>query len=173
MIKTNLAIKIDTLDFEIMTHLSDNGRKSFTEIASQLGVSVATVRNRTARLIADKVLTVYGRVDPNRVGFHAYAQIFVSVRPVQRLEAVARQIAAFPEVTFLASIAGDYDLEVNVMCCNNEHLNRLMRERLHRIDGVHHTKTTMYLRVHKMAQADLNLLKHEQDESTTGNGGFD
>ena len=63
-----------------------------------------------------------------------------------------------PEVSFLAGTSGDYDLEVDVMCRNNEHLVDFINQ-LSSIEGVHQTKTTIYFKVYKYAQPDLNLLK--------------
>ncbi|MCS6916768.1 MAG: Lrp/AsnC family transcriptional regulator [Chitinophagales bacterium] len=150
---------LDDLDFRILAQLQDDGRKSFTEIAAELQVSVGTVRNRMAALIQSRTLTVIGRVDPEKVGFHAYAHIFVKVRPASQIMTVARKIARLPEVSFLAMLSGEYDLEVNVMCRNNDHLIRLMNEKIHGISGVHETNTNMYLRVLKIAQPDLSLVR--------------
>jgi Lrp/AsnC family transcriptional regulator for asnA, asnC and gidA len=150
---------LDKLDFAILTELQKDGRKSFTDIAHSLKVSVGTVRNRYNVLIKNHTLTIIGRVDPEKIGFHAYAHIFIKVRPVTELENVAGKIAKFPEVSFLAMTSGQYDLEVNVQCRTNDHLIKLMDERIHKIKGVFETQTNMYLRVFKIAQPDLNLIK--------------
>lgn len=149
---------LDTLDLALLKTLQADGRRSYTEIAQDLNVSVGTVRNRIKRLIEDKTLFVYGRVEPNRVGFKAYAHLNIAVRPADKIEAVAAQIAAFPEVSFLAMVSGEYDLELNVMCRDNQHLTELMNERLHKIEGVFQTRTTMYLKLYKVAQPDLDLI---------------
>jgi len=150
---------LDDLDFQILVHLQKDGRKSFTEIADDLKVSVGTVRNRYNLLIKNKTLTIIGRVDPEKIGFNAYAHIFISVRPADQINTVAEKIARLPEVSFLAMISGGYDLEVNVMCRNNEHLIQLMNDKIHKIKGVFETSTNMYFRVLKIAQPALNLVK--------------
>ena len=119
-------------------------------------------------IVNNKIILIYGKIDPNRIGFNAYAHIFVSVRPAQLIERIAEQIAEFPEVNFVAMVAGEYDLEVDVMCRNNDHLPSLMNERLHKIQGVYHTRTTMYLRVYKVAQPDLNLIRNRRTKSESG-----
>ncbi|MEO6169173.1 MAG: Lrp/AsnC family transcriptional regulator [Chitinophagales bacterium] len=151
--------ELDELDFKILSHLQKDGRKSFTEIAYALKVSVGTIRNRVQWLTETKTLQVIGRVDPEKIGFHAYAHIFLNVRPAQLIIPVAEKIAKLPEVSFLAMISGAYDLEVNVMCRNNDHLIWLMNEKIHTIKGVHETATNMYFRVFKIAQPDLQLVK--------------
>jgi len=47
---------------------------------------------------------------------------------------------------------------VDVMCRNNEHLVTFIND-ISSIDGVYQTKTTIYFKVYKYAQPDLNLLK--------------
>jgi Lrp/AsnC family transcriptional regulator for asnA, asnC and gidA len=159
---------LDELDFTILGYLQKDGRRSFTDIANELGMSVGAIRNRVGRLIEDKTLLVIGRVDPNRAGFHAYASIYIAVRPANLINAVAAELARLPEVSFLVSISGDYDLEVNVMCRNNDHLSYLTEETIHKIAGVHHTKTTMYLKVIKWGQPDLSLLQNGRSHPDRG-----
>jgi len=161
--------QLDELDFRILLQLQKDGRKSFTEIAGALKVSVGTVRNRVSSLIKTKTLTVIGRVDPEKIGFHAYARIFINVRPTHLIIPVAGQIAKLPEVSFLAMISGSYDLEVNVMCRNNDHLISLLNEKIHHIKGVFETSTNMYFRVLKIAQPDLSLVRESSRSSTKAN----
>jgi Lrp/AsnC family transcriptional regulator, regulator for asnA, asnC and gidA len=149
---------LDDLDFSILSFLQQDGRMSFTVIAEKLNVSIGTVRTRFNKLITDGTINVIGRVDPDKVGFHSYAHIAVFVRPATLKEAVAKNIATLPEVSFLAMTSGDYDLEVDVMCRDNDHLVQFVNE-ISKIDGVYQTKTTIYFKVYKYAQPDLNLLR--------------
>ncbi|HVI47796.1 MAG TPA: Lrp/AsnC family transcriptional regulator [Chitinophaga sp.] len=153
-----LNTELDDLDFSILTHLQKDGRVSFTVIADQLNVSIGTVRTRFNKLIEDATISIIGRVDPDKVGFRAYAHIAVYVRPATLKEQVAKKIARMPEVSFLAMTSGAYDLEVNVMCRDNEHLVEFVNE-LSALEGVHQTNTTIYFKVYKYAQPDLMLLK--------------
>ncbi len=149
---------LDELDFSILSYLQQDGRMSFTVIAEKLGVSIGTVRTRFNKLIEDRTINIVGRVDPDKVGFRSYAHIAVYVRPATLKEKVAQQIMGMPEVSFLAMTSGDYDLEVDVMCRDNDHLVKFVNE-LSDINGVNQTKTTIYFKVYKYAQPDLNLLK--------------
>jgi len=149
---------LDELDFSILSYLQQDGRMSFTVIAEKLGVSIGTIRTRFNKLIEDGTINIVGRVDPDKVGFRSYAHIAVYVRPATLKEKVAQQIMTMPEVSFLAMTSGDYDLEVDVMCRDNDHLVKFVNE-LSNINGVNQTKTTIYFKVYKYAQPDLNLLK--------------
>ncbi len=149
---------LDDLDFSILSCLQQDGRMSFTVMADQLKVSVGTIRTRVNKLIEDGTVSIIGRVDPDKVGFHSYAHIAVYVRPATLKEKVAQMISKLKEVSFLAMTSGDYDLEVDVMCRDNDHLVKFVNE-ISTIEGVNQTKTTIYFKVYKYAQPDLNLLK--------------
>ena len=152
------SIVLDKLDFEILSFLQEDGRMSFTVIADKLNVSIGTIRTRFNKLIDDGTVNIIGRVDPDKVGFRCYAHIAVFVRPATLKEKVAQKIATLPEVSFLAMTSGDYDLEVDVMCRDNNHLVDFVND-ISKIEGVHQNKTTIYFKVYKYAQPDLKLLK--------------
>ena len=151
------TVSLDELDFAILSNLQKDGRMSFTVIAEKLGVSIGTIRTRFNKLIEEGTVSIIGRVDPDKVGFRSYAHIAVYVRPATLKEKVAQAIAVLPEVSFLAMTSGDYDLEVDVMCRDNDHLVEFVNE-LSNINGVYQTKTTIYFKVYKYAQPDLQLL---------------
>lgn len=157
MEKTSPII-LDDLDFAILSYLQQDGRMSFTVIADKLKVSIGTIRTRFNKLIEDGTVNIIGRVNPEKVGFRSYAHIAVYVRPATLKEKVAQKISKLSEVSFLAMTSGDYDLEVDVMCRDNDHLVQFVNQ-LSAIEGVYQTKTTIYFKVYKYAQPDLNLLK--------------
>ena len=155
---TNESHILDKLDFEILSFLQEDGRMSFTVIADKLGVSIGTIRTRFNKLIEDGTVNIIGRVNPDKVGFRSYAHIAVYVRPATLKDKVAQRVVKMPEVSFLALTSGDYDLEVDVMCRDNNHLVDFVNN-ISKIEGVFQTKTTMYFKVYKYAQPDLKLLR--------------
>lgn len=82
---------------------------------------------------------------------------------MDRVSEVAERIATLPEVSFLAMTTGAYDLEVNVMCRDNDHLVQLMTTQITKMDGIYESSTNIYFKVYKYAQPDLYLLKSKED----------
>ena len=154
----NITPVLDDLDFKILSCLQKDGRMSLTVMAKTLKVSIGTVRTRLNKLLEDGTINIIGRVNPDKVGFNCYAHIAVFVRPATFKEKVALKISKLAEVSFLAMTSGDYDLEVDVMCRDNNHLVNFV-ENISKIEGVNQTKTTIYFKVYKYAQPDMNLLK--------------
>ena len=141
---------MDDLDHAIVAMLREDGRRPYTEIAQALDVSEGTVRNRVARLLDERVLQIVGLIDPQKLGYDAPAMIGVSVQSAD-LESVAARIAAFPEVSYLIMVSGEYDLMVEVMCRDREHLAAFLNQQLRRVPGVIRTTTYMILGTYKMA----------------------
>lgn len=143
---------VTELDKRIIEHLQQDGRRAFTRIAADLGVSEAAVRARTNRLIDRGIVQVVGVTDPLRLGFHQQAMIGVRCQ-ADRLLGVAEAVAAFPEVSYVVVTAGSYDILVEVVCEDNDALLHFLTERLRRVDGVNETETFVYLRMVKQTYA--------------------
>jgi Lrp/AsnC family transcriptional regulator for asnA, asnC and gidA len=142
--------EISELDKGIIEHLQQDGRRAFTQIASDLGVSEAAVRARTNRLIERGILQVVGVTDPLKLGFQQWAMIGVKCEAARLLE-VAEEIAAFPETDYVVVTAGTYDILVECVAEDNEHLLQFLSEKLRKIPGVRDTETFVYLRLMKQS----------------------
>lgn len=145
---------MDRLDYEILSALQQDGRRSFTEIGKRLGVSEGTIRKRVTRLMVDGVIRIIGLVDPHLVGFDAPAMIQVSVSP-PHLEEAAQAIAQFPEVSYLLMVSGEFDLIVEVRCRNREHLASFIRDQLQQVTGVQRTVSSLVLHTYKLAEPSI------------------
>ncbi len=139
---------VSSLDKRIIEHLQEDGRRPYTQIAADLGVSEAAIRARTNRLVERGILQIVGVTDPLKLGFHQMAMIGVRCER-DRLVSVAEAVAEMPEVDYVVITAGSYDLLVETVCEDNEALLRFLAERLRTIDGVRDTETFVYLRMVK------------------------
>jgi len=144
------AAAVDPVDRRIVAALQRDGRRPFTAIARDLGISEAAVRQRVARLQTAGVMQVVAVADPMTLGFKTMAMVAISVDGRARKQA-AEAVRRLPEVSYLVLTAGSFDMLAEVVCEDNDHLLRLLSEDLARIDGVRETQTFMYLRLLKEA----------------------
>lgn len=154
---------MDSIDQEIIALLQKDGRMPFTDIARSLGISEGTVRNRVARLTQDQTIQIVGMIDPNRLGFDAPAMIGVSVRP-PLLEKVAATVATFAEVSYLIMVSGEFDLFVEVLCRDRDHLASFLNDKLLRVPGISKTQTFITLRTYKMAYGAVPMIAIDQQD---------
>ncbi len=148
--RTGKGFEVSELDKRIIEQLQEDGRRPFTQIAADLGVSEAAVRARTNRMIDKGILQIVGVTDPLKLGFQQWAMIGVKVEADRLLE-VAEQIAAFPETDYVVVTAGTYDILVECVAEDNEALLQFLSGRLRKIPGVRETETFVYLRLMKQS----------------------
>jgi Lrp/AsnC family transcriptional regulator for asnA, asnC and gidA len=141
---------MDEIDRAIIARLQYDGRMPFTQIASELGISEGTVRQRVKRLDEDGVLQIVAVVEPRFLGWDAAGMIGVTVQ-AGNIDAVAEEIAQFPEVSYLFMASGEFDLFVEVYCKDREHFVAFLNNKLQRISGVLHTKTFMIMKMYKLS----------------------
>lgn len=137
------------LDRSIIEHLQEDGRRPFTQIAADLGVSEAAVRARTGRLVDRGILQIVGVSDPVKLGLHQ-ALIGVRCEPGRMIE-VAEQLAALPEVDYVVVTTGRFDVLVETVSDDPDGLLTFLTERLQAIEGVRDTETFTYLRLVKQS----------------------
>ncbi len=148
--RASRSLDVSDLDKRIIEHLQQDGRRPFTQIAAELGVSEAAVRARTNRLIERGILQVVGVTDPLKLGFQQMAMIGIKVEAARLIE-VAEEIAAFPETDYVVVTAGAYDILVECVAEDNEALLQFLSERLRKVKGVRETETFVYLRLMKQS----------------------
>ena len=144
------ADELDVVDRRIIGALQAEGRRPYSRIATELGVSESLVRYRVARLEDSGMLQIVGIADPLRIGFDRMALIGLKVRP-GALQDVCRAVTEFPETSYVAAIAGSYDVIIEVICRDTAHFTELLTKRLHATDGVVSTESFLVLEIHKMA----------------------
>jgi len=141
---------LTALDKRIIEHLQRDGRRPYTSIAAELGISEAAVRARANRLIEQGHIKIVGVTDPLELGFGQMALIGVHCH-ADKARSAAEEIASFAEVHYLVITTGRFDMVVEVVCEDNEALLRFLTEKLGRVDGVHDSETFVYLRLMKQA----------------------
>src|SRR5438270_12290143 len=139
---------IDDIDQRIIEALQQDGRRPFTKIAADLGMSEASVRQRVANLINNQVMQIVAITNPIKLGFSLASMIGIRVSGERLMEA-AREISTFEEVIYLIICTGSFDLLAEVVCRDNDHLLNFLTEKLYKVQGVQQTETFMYLRVCK------------------------
>lgn len=139
---------IDEIDQRIIEALQQDGRRPFTKIAADLGISEASVRQRVANLINNQVMQIVAVTNPIKLGFSLASMIGIRVSGERLLE-VAEEISAFDEVIYLIVCTGRFDMLAEVVCRDNDHLLNFLTEKLYKVPGVVQAETYMYLRVCK------------------------
>jgi Lrp/AsnC family transcriptional regulator for asnA, asnC and gidA len=138
---------LDDVSRAIVEQLQEDGRRSYARIATAVGLSEAAVRQRVQRLLDAGVMQVVAVTDPMQVGFARQAMIGVNAEG--DLRDVADKLSALPEVDYVVITAGSFDILVEVVCEDDEHLLSLLNDSIRSVPGVRNTETFVYLRLAK------------------------
>lgn len=139
--------RLDPVTKKIIEQLQQDGRRSYAAIARAVGLSEAATRQRVQRLIDERVVRIAAVADAAAIGFHRMALLGIKVEgDVQR---VAEKLSGLQEAEYVVISAGRYDILVELLCEDDEHLIQTVDSSVRTIPGVRSTETHVYLRVAK------------------------
>lgn len=144
-------LDLDDTAKAIIEQLQQNGRRSYAAIGKAVGLSEAAVRQRVQRLTEAGVIQVVAVSDPLQLGFARQAMI--GLRVDGPLEPVADACAALAEVDYVVITAGSFDILLEIVCEDDDHLLDLLSTKIRGIPGVVSSETFMYLRLCKQTYA--------------------
>jgi len=118
----------DELEKRTIRALNQNARKSYREIAKEIGTSATAVMNAVKKLEARGAIRGYVPVvDPARFGFDLTAVIALRISQGKLLE-TQKKIAAEPQVAAVYDITGDWDSFVIAHFKGRDDLNRFLKK---------------------------------------------
>ena len=103
-------VALDDIDKRLIEALQHDGRRPYTQLAQEVGLSEAAVRQRVRRLVEVGVTQIVAVTDPMMLGFRRMAMI--GVRVDGDVRAVADRLAGLPEIDYLVIAAGSFDVLV-------------------------------------------------------------
>jgi Lrp/AsnC family transcriptional regulator for asnA, asnC and gidA len=143
---TNL---LDELNKAIIEELQRDGRKSYAAVGEAVGLSEAAVRQRVIRLTEAGIMQIVAVTDPLQLGFARQAMI--GIRVEGDLEHVASKLEAMEEVDYVVITAGRFDLLLEVVCVDDDHLLEVINRRIRAVSGVRDTEAFVYLKLRKQS----------------------
>lgn len=134
---------VDNTDLAIIDLLMDAGRMPATGIALRLGtVSSKTVSRRMGRLLEKGVIALTAVADHRALGYQVIADIGIEAQPGKAGE-LWRALAEIDQVNYVALVAGDQDVWIQVRAADMEELQEFILSRLHSLPAVRRTRTTL------------------------------
>ena len=146
-----LGSGVDDVGKRLIEELQQDGRRSYAALAKTVGLSEAAVRQRVQRMVDSGLMQVVAVTDPLQVGFHRQAMI--GLRVEGDLVRVADELAKIDEVDYVVITAGSFDILLELVCEDDDHLLRVLSERVRVLPGVRATETFVYLKLAKQTYA--------------------
>jgi Lrp/AsnC family leucine-responsive transcriptional regulator len=140
---------MDAIDKKILRTLARQGRLTNAELAEKVGLSPSPCWTRVKRLEQAGVIRGYAALlDQAALGLPD--TVFIEVMMERHDEAQLRRfeeaVADIPEILECHLVTGEYDYVIKAAVGGTIGYERLLRDRLYRLPGVRHTRTSFALR---------------------------
>jgi Lrp/AsnC family transcriptional regulator for asnA, asnC and gidA len=135
--------EFDKIDIKIVNLLLEDGRMSASEVARRMGdISERAVRYRIDRMIDEDVIQISAVVNPESLGYMIKADVWLEVESDLILE-VARKMALFENVTYVACGIGQNDISIQVVAKDTAEIYYFVTEVVRKVSGVRKTTTSI------------------------------
>ncbi|HWA12008.1 MAG TPA: Lrp/AsnC family transcriptional regulator [Burkholderiales bacterium] len=151
-------MELDNFDIAILGVLRDDARASLQDISGKVGLSTTPCWNRIKKMESEGVIQGYTvRIDQAAIGFTetVIVQVTLESHNDETLYAFGKALGEIPEVLEAFLISGDYDYFIRIAVRDTRDYERLLREKLYRIPGIRHSKSSFVLRRLKDTQIPL------------------
>lgn len=138
---------LDATDRALIHLLQTDGRRPYTQLAKEVGLSEAAVRQRVQRMLDNDTMQIVAVTDPLQLGLNRQAMVLIRVNGDVR--EVADQLEQIEEVDYLVVTAGSVDLLAEVVVSDDDALFSLLNDKIRQIPGVLSTETITYLGLRK------------------------
>ena len=141
--------ELDEIDRKILRTLSRDGRISNQKLAETVNLSATPCWHRVRALEESGHVAGYVAVlDQGRLGVPDTVIIEVTVdrHDDEIFQAFSDALADLPEVMEAYLLSGEYDYLIKVAVSGTEGYERFLRQKLYKLPGVKHTRSTFTLR---------------------------
>ncbi|WP_255554307.1 MULTISPECIES: Lrp/AsnC family transcriptional regulator [Tenacibaculum] len=134
--------QFDYIDKQILLKLRLDARKAYSQIAKELKVSNSLVHQRIKKLTAEGVIKNAEFVlEENKLGYKTKSYTGIRLREARFAKDVMYELKKIPEITECNFVSGIYAIFILVYATDNEHLQKILYDNVHLINGVAGTDT--------------------------------
>jgi Lrp/AsnC family transcriptional regulator, regulator for asnA, asnC and gidA len=138
---------LDDISKALIYALQQDGRRPYSAIAEEVGISEGAVRQRVQRMVSTGVMQIVAVTDPTELGFGREAMIGISCSG-DSLQ-VAEKLKQIAEIDYVVLTAGRFDIVIEVVCEDDSQLLDILNTRIRSLPGVYLAETLVYLKTLK------------------------
>ena len=147
------SMTLDSLDERIISMLPSNGRLSYEELGTQVGLSASAALRRVKPLEESGVIAGYvALVRAKRIGLGLTA--YINVRMEKHtggdkrspMDLFAAAVQTWPEVIDCVSLTGEMDYLLRIVVADMDHYTRFVMDTLLKHPSVQDCKTSFVMR---------------------------
>lgn len=136
---------MDAINREIIGHLLKDGRATYQEIGSRVGLSAPAVKRRVDQMIARQEIAGFtALIDPASLGWDTEAYVEISYQGNVSTARLKKDLEAIPEVVGVWTVSGDADALVHIMASGMAEIEQTV-ERMRASANVDRTRSVIVM----------------------------
>ncbi|MCV9387693.1 Lrp/AsnC ligand binding domain-containing protein [Reichenbachiella ulvae] len=138
--------EIDEVDLKILSHLMQDAKTPYTEIAKKVYVSGGTVHVRMKKL--EEMGVVKGttlQLDYAKLGFDVTCFLGVYLQRSSLYDQVVTELKQIPEIVRIHYTTGNYNIFIKIHCRDTNHLREVLHDKIQKVEGIERTETFISL----------------------------
>ena len=136
----------DILDQKILEILQTQGRITWAELGSLLGLSAQASADRVRRMEEKGIIKGYtAQLNQKSLGYTLFAFVSFSFSQPKHVNKFLDLVKDFPEIQECHRTIGCDDFLLKIRCSNTEHLDAFLNEKLKLLPGILKINTTIIL----------------------------
>nr|AIE98679.1 transcriptional regulator (lrp) [uncultured marine thaumarchaeote KM3_06_C02] len=138
-------LKLDEVDYRIITTLQNNARASLKHLARKSGVSIPTVRDRIIKLLETGIIkSLTAIVDHNRLsgGLIVFLTLETKLPESKNISELLKNI---PEIIEAYTTTGEHDIIMKVFVPDTKALEELINNKINQIPGIEKCKSNFVM----------------------------
>ena len=155
-----INMKLDKFDIAILQALQQDARLGLQDLGKLVGLTASPCWTRVKRMEDAGIITGYTvQLSPEKLGLPETVILHVTLdnHSDEALFEFGRTLEGIPEVLEAYLVSGDYDYFIRVAVEDTRGYERFLRERLYKIPGIRHSKSSFVLRRLKQSQLPVRL----------------
>ena len=140
---------MDEIDYRILRELQFNARITNKELSTRVGLSTTPCWNRLRNLESSRIIQKYVAIyDERALGIPdtVIINVILERHDDEVLKRFEQALAKLPEVVEAYLTTGDYDYFIRVNVAGTAGYEVFLREKLYKIPGIRHSRTSFTLR---------------------------
>lgn len=153
-------MKLDKFDIAILEALQQDARLSLNDLGKMVGLTASPCWTRVKRMEDAGIIEAYTiQLSPEKLGLPETVILHVTLdnHSDEALFEFGKTLEAIPEVLEAYLVSEDYDYHIRVAVEDTRGYERFLRERLYKIPGIRHSKSSFVLRRLKQSQLPVRL----------------
>lgn len=136
----------DEYDIKILKALEEDGRRAFSMIAQDIGISNTMVHQRYGKLVESGILMgIRPILNEKKMGYDWASFTGLTLEKDHNSERIIDALKAIPEVIECYYITGAFTLFIRIVARNHEHMRQVLYDKIDNISGVSKTESFMEL----------------------------